>query len=247
MTTSHPCAATRELVAEITAALGPTVALAKLVDAALWLRSRSDLLQSRLRFLVSHPDRLAEIAQSAYWHVNGFAKVKLVERDEFSVRLHVWPAGRDRRGDTEPHSHRWDFASWIAVGAGLSENYFAECDSSEPGGRLHVRYAYGRRATGNGYLMPQGVVTSLLSDPPQERDTGTVYGCSHETIHTVAPVGHDLVATVVLQGRAVAESTAVYRPFGQLRFPHLEPPIDPDHLAGLFGAVDVAITTSDAR
>jgi hypothetical protein len=180
---------------------------------------------------MSHPDRLAAVTQSAYWHINGFAKVKLVERDEFSVRLHIWPAGQDRRGDTEPHSHRWDFASWIAVGPGLFETYFAECRSSDPEGCEYLRYDYGRRTTGGGYLMPQGVVTSLRPERPQERGTNTVYGCAHENVHMVAPIGDDLVATAVLQGRAVAESTAVYRRFVQHGFPTLQRPIDSDCLA----------------
>jgi hypothetical protein len=93
MTDPRSCAAIRELVTEIPAALGPATDLAKLVDAALWLRSRSDLIRAWLQFMMSHPDQLAAVAESAYWHVNGFAKVKLVERNDFSLRLHVWPAG----------------------------------------------------------------------------------------------------------------------------------------------------------
>jgi hypothetical protein len=90
-------------------------------------------------------------------------------------------------------------------------------------------------------------VTSLRPDWTYERGARSIYGCSYTTIHTVAPIGHDVVATVVMQGPAVADSTAVYRPFGQAPFPTLQRPIPPIPLAGLFSAVDAALTTSDAR
>jgi Arc/MetJ-type ribon-helix-helix transcriptional regulator len=63
MTDPRSCAAIRELVTEIPAALGPATDLAKLVDAALWLRSRSDLIRAWLQFMMSHPDQLAAVAE----------------------------------------------------------------------------------------------------------------------------------------------------------------------------------------
>ena len=244
MTAVHPCATTGELVSDIEAAAEPSASLAELVALAEQLRDNPDLLLCRLRYLRSHPDRLDETARRSYWHVNGFAKVKLVERGEYCVRLHVWPAGTSRAGDREPHSHRWDFASWVVVGAGLSETYFTEIDSSA-GDPTHVRYDYGRRHTGDGYLKCRKTVTGLRADRPQVRGRNTVYGCLHTAIHTVAPVGCGLVATVVFQGPQLAESTAVYRPHLDHSFPDLQRPIAPSDLGALLREVEAVITDSE--
>jgi hypothetical protein len=227
---------------EIEAVAEPSASLAGLVAHAERLRDNPDLLRCRLRHLRSHPDRLDEVARRSYWHVNGFAKVRLIARGEYCIRLHVWPSGKDRRGDVEPHGHRWDFASWVVVGRGLRETYFTETDSDTSNSQLHVRYDYGRRTNGNGYLKPRGVVRWLRPDPPQERGRNAVYGCSPTLIHTLAPVGCELVATVVLQGQPVVESTTVYRPYRHPGFPDLQLPIAPTDLGDLLEAVEAAIT-----
>jgi hypothetical protein len=238
---------TDELALEVAAELKPKATLDRLADAGHRLRSRPDVLRSHLRFLASSPDRLAEVSRSAYWHVNGFAKIKLVERDDFCVRLHVWPAGKDRTGDRDPHSHRWDFASWIVVGPGLSEMHFTVTDSSDTGGLRHVEYDYGRCRAGDRHgkprLKPGGGVAWLRAKAPLVRDYDSVYACSHTVIHTVAPApGGDLVATIVLQGPPLADSNAVYRSYGHRHFPALERPIDLTDLGVLIRAVEAAIT-----
>jgi hypothetical protein len=41
---------------------------------------------------------------------------------------------------------------------------------------------------------------------------GTVYSCATDVIHTVDPLGFDLLVTAVVQGRAEVESNAGLRP-----------------------------------
>src|SRR5438552_2883438 len=59
------------------------------------------------------PDRAEPVARCSYWHHNGFAKLVLRIADDHRVRLHVWPAGENRLGESNPHGHRWNFASTV--------------------------------------------------------------------------------------------------------------------------------------
>ena len=234
-----------EIVKKIVAALqsaeessGP----ARLVEAVYRVRDQADLVRAHLQFLLSDPNRIAQAAQCAYWHVNGFLKLRLASNDRFCLRLHIWPSGPNRRGDTEPHSHRWDFASWVAVGPGLLETYFTRTHSSDPGASAHVHYDYGRAAEDEPRLQSGLGVAWLRQEDVQERTAGAVYDCAHHMIHTVAPLGSDLIATVLLQGPKVTETTAVYRPFGTHVFDNLQRPVGTGEFAGLIGAVCDALT-----
>ena len=76
-----------------------------------------------------------------------------LRKDEDGFGRQVLPAGRTSGrpartavATSTPHSHRWDFASWVAVGPGLLETYFTKTESSDPAGSAHVHYDYGREA-----------------------------------------------------------------------------------------------------
>ncbi|MCO1655143.1 hypothetical protein [Pseudonocardia humida] len=226
------CAASRALVAEIDDALLPATGLAALLDAAHRVRRRPDLVRSRLAFLLSHPERLAEVAGRAYWHSNGFAKIKLLHGRGFTVRLHIWPASTGR-GEVNPHGHRWEFASWILTGAGMSEAYYESVESSHTDATPYTRCDYGP-----GQLRPVGDA-SLRVQQVVRRPAGTVYTCTLDALHTVAPIGDGLVATVVLQGPALIHSARVF----VRTDPGPEPaprPIPQDELCELLHLVDAA-------
>lgn len=236
-----------EIVKKIVASLRPGTEssglgeVSGLVEAAHRVREQADVVRAHLRFLLSDPDHFAQAAQRAYWHVNGFLKLRLASHERFCLRLHIWPPGENRRGDTEPHSHRWDFASWVAVGPGLAETYFARTDSDDPEGRHYVHYEYGRTDTDDPRLHKGGVVW-LRTETIDTRTAGTVYGCPHQIIHTVTPMGSDLIATVLLQGPEATRTTAVFRPYRHRDFPVLERSVETDELAALIGAVEEAFT-----
>jgi hypothetical protein len=237
----HQASALDVLIREVIAAPRQDVAMGRLVDAAHRVQQRADLVQSHLQFVLTSPDQLAEIARHAYWHVNGFVKIRLAGNSTFCLRLHIWPPGENRRGDTEPHSHRWDFASWIAVGPGLLETHFARTDSGDPAGNAHVHYDYGRPADHEPQLQSGHGVAWLRPVTTLQRTAGIVYDCAHSVVHTVEPLGSDLIATVLLQGPAVTGTTAVYRPYGNYAFRDLERPVGTSELAALIGAVDDAL------
>jgi hypothetical protein len=187
----------------------PDSSVPDLVELARRIRRRPDVIVERLRFLRRHPCRDAVLAAQSYWHANGFAKVKIAESHGMQVRLHIWPEGQNRLGDVDPHGHRWEFASWVAVGLGLSETYFAAHESVHPGAQRHRRLEY-RRTDGGGHFAERGAAwlhpTRLFV-----RGTGSIYHCPLPVVHTVAPRGDGLVTTVVVQGPVVESSAPVYR------------------------------------
>jgi hypothetical protein len=199
---SHP-------LAPVAGRLAGSRAAADLLGALeLLLRDRSALVDW-LRSLVDDPERLSAVVAASYWHANGFAKLVLHDTPEFRIRLHVWPAGKNRRGEPDPHSHRWDFASTVLTGDGLDIVESEELrERRTPADLACTRYVY------DGFEM--------VEDDDQLKDVflheihkfvvrqGNRYTTETATIHTVAPKGNDLVATLLVQGPHVSDATAVY-------------------------------------
>jgi hypothetical protein len=198
------CAAGDHLKAELGRVLnGGKTTLTDLMTAT--ERLQADLVHSLLTDLRSD---VAAIAEDAYKHQNGFIKIKLLRTEHFTVRLHAWPAGKDRPVETNPHGHRWEFASWIIAGDGLVERIYEPSSPAEPAARGYILYEYGSvggttslREEGWAWLREQGA---------HVRTATSVYPCSRHVVHTVDPVGDEVVATLVLQGPRVAETAPVY-------------------------------------
>jgi hypothetical protein len=183
-------------------------AVADLVRLAEDLQSDPDSLLNIVSAIAADRRRRNEVHKRSYWHPNGFAKIKLLEWPDHSLRLHVWPAGKDRRGDMNPHCHRWAFASGLILGQGMVERYFAETTPTDPDGVEYDRYQYRRRACLGDLRRPKRVHLRELGQV--DRPMGEVYSCTTDVIHTVDPLGLDLLVTAVVQGRAEVETTPVY-------------------------------------
>lgn len=185
-------------------------------------------------------DRAAtDVAARSYWHHNGFAKLVLHAAAGFRMRLHVWPAGQDRRGETNPHGHRWDFTSTVLCGPGLRNTEYREAPTGVP----YVRHTYVSGPAG-GILTALGDACLVVCDSRKIRN-GDRYTVSTETVHTVDPIGASVVATLVLQGPPRLGSTAVYCPPGD---DGEQPgrPIHPGEVRQLVGAVVGALDTRGA-
>jgi hypothetical protein len=174
------------------------------------LAYRADIVRTMLCEIRRVPKWSAALGANAYWHSNGFAKIKIIETPGFCIRLHIWPPGEHRLGEVDPHDHRWEFASWVAIGAGIQERRFEVVADDDPRGMTYTRYSYGRE-DGVSYLRPEGGPSRLRETSVLHRERGHVYSCPPDVLHTVAPVGDGLVATVVLQGPLLEKSTVVYR------------------------------------
>lgn len=148
--------------------------------------------------------RADDVARRSYWHPNGFAKLVLQAGRGYKVRMHVWPAGDDRLGETNPHGHRWNFASTVLCGDGLRDTHYTE----SPSGMTYERYQY---AGGNvaGALTHEKTVHLAMSGE-RTIHTGERYDLDTTVVHTVRPLGSALIATFVVQGTPLHTSALVY-------------------------------------
>jgi len=150
---------------------------------------------------------MRDAVKRSYWHPNGFAKLVLHTSADFRIRLHVWPeADEPSRGESNPHSHRWEFASTIIAGEGM---HMVEYGETSEGGELHSRFWYGADPADPAALRRDGQAYLKKLRTPHVR-RGQVYSCDTEIVHTVRPIDASLTATVVVQGPHRSAKTVVY-------------------------------------
>lgn len=229
------------LIEEVENALRPGADAARLLDVVTMLRGRPRLLRAHLALLRSCDACVERAAKRSSWHENGFAKIRLARRSGCSVRMHVWPPGGGERGDVDPHGHRWEFASWVAVGEGVDEAYFAEEAPDDPSVSPYTRYDFG---SADGPRVMRKIGPSRLRRLDGVRHlAGSTYACLRDVVHTVAPVGSGLVATVVVQGPVVLPSAPVYvPPRPESRTPR---PMTAAELQDLLREVDARLTADE--
>lgn len=151
--------------------------------------------------MLDDPEAVEKLAVDSIYHANGFAKIPFPE----GIRLHVWPAGSGGcGGQSDVHGHCWPFASWIITGR-LEETTYVEDD----GGEVFDIFEYDPNEK-KVPATPTGVAR-LAARPPVDRDAGTVYVRSADDLHVAEPGCADLVASLLVKGKTVRESTPVYR------------------------------------
>ena len=67
------------------------------------MRFSPEVIGGALRAVRDRPERQTEL--QAYRHNNGFVKIKVAEAHGLCMRLHIWPAGKNRRrgsGSAQP-------------------------------------------------------------------------------------------------------------------------------------------------
>lgn len=183
--------------------------LDRLGAAARQIRAGRRELAAWLRDLIADRAAVTEIAKRSYWHPNGFAKIVLHASvdPEFRIRLHVWPRSETpSRGESNPHSHRWEFASYVLTGTGMHMVDFAE---TAEGGKPYRRFRYGTDPANPAALAADGEVRLRRRGAPHVQ-SGEVYTCDTSIVHTVRPIDGGLTATVVVQGPRRTPTTVVY-------------------------------------
>lgn len=180
-----------------------------LYAAAAEIRDNRHSFVSWLDSLSQDEDAVRAAARRSYWHPNGFAKLVLQTsaEPEFRIRLHIWPESDEpSEGESNPHSHRWDFASTVLVGEGM---HMVEYQETAEGGKPFRRFRYGTDPADPAALVSDGEVRLKRVRPPHVWH-GEVYSCDTSIVHTVRPVGAGLTATVVVQGPRRTPTTVVY-------------------------------------
>ena len=197
--TAVSLAAARSLPGAVDAALGTQrEELSALLDAVYAAIGDSVVLKEWLDSLSAD-----EVAANSYWHKNGFAKLVLHIGDDFRIRMHVWPEGKDRLGEFHPHGHRWNFASTVLCGAGLSTVEYQKSPDGKP-------YMWHRYVGGGVSGLRRHSEVRLEPTKQKVIGTGEQHQVDTSVIHTVHPVGDDLVATLVVQSRMLTDNTDVY-------------------------------------
>ncbi|RSN34373.1 hypothetical protein DL990_11905 [Amycolatopsis sp. WAC 01416] len=184
-----------------------------------WLRTVAHRVQdapesflSWLEEILGDEETVRTAAKRSYWHPNGFAKMVLHASADFRIRLHVWPESAEpSRGESNPHSHRWEFASTIVAGEGL---HMVEFRETTEGGMAYDRYRYGADPANPAALRADGGARLEVEKTPRVR-RGDVYSCDTAIVHTVRPIAAGLTATVVIQGPHRTGTTVVYCEPGQ--------------------------------
>ncbi|WP_410655006.1 hypothetical protein [Amycolatopsis sp. lyj-112] len=184
-----------------------------------WLRAMAHRVQddretflSWLEEILRDEESVRAAAKRSYWHPNGFAKMVLHSSADFRIRLHVWPSSeKPSRGESNPHSHRWEFASTIIAGEGM---HMVEYNETGEGGKPHDRYRYGADPADPAALLADGEARLKVVKSPHVR-RGEVYSCDTGIVHTVRPIDAGLTATVVIQGTHRTPTTVVYCEPGQ--------------------------------
>jgi hypothetical protein len=187
-----------------------TIDVAALRGAACQIADRLDEFALWLAELREDDTQVRAITARSYWHPNGFAKLVLPsESTRCKLRLHVWSAANrgPRLGESNPHSHRWEFASTVVAGDGL---HMVEYEETRDAGSEYERFRYGADQNDPAALLPAGSARlAVTATPPVQ--WGQIYSCDTTVVHTVAPIGDDLTATLVVQGPPRSSSTVVYR------------------------------------
>lgn len=190
-------------------------------------------LWTHLRDVLDNNARLHDLADRSAFHHNGFAKIVLLPRASPRVRLHVWhPDRRGVCGADNVHGHRWAFASWIITGR-LKETSYAIKTQGTPFDVYHYPGA------DHGVPFVREGADMLAPSGTNNRERGDVYTRRPHELHTAEPVSTGLVASLVLQGPAAAESTPVYRPAGSSAGWQNQPITAPQLRALLTDVIDI--------
>ncbi|WP_394617102.1 hypothetical protein JNUCC0626_47085 [Lentzea sp. JNUCC 0626] len=166
-------------------------------------------LKALLTGVLADEDRLARIAVRSYYHANSFLKVVLTggEGDTWKLRLHVWhpqPAGTVLTME-DVHSHRWNFTTAIVLGTYNAREF------SVASGEEYHHYNYLPVGEGKSFSLVSRGREQLRRVFDADLPAGTVYHLENTVLHSITQASTDPVASIVMQGLPVKDSTDVYR------------------------------------
>lgn len=71
--------------------------------------------------ILNDEEKMNQLANISYIHVNGFAKIPIYKDSEKIIRIHIWMKNNKERQN--PHSHGWSFNSKIIKGRFINQIY----------------------------------------------------------------------------------------------------------------------------
>jgi hypothetical protein len=177
-----------------------------LVDALSMIASPANF-RSLLAQIIGDGVQLAEVASRSIWHPNGFAKIVLLSRPSYKLRLHIWRNSSGPQPDAREHihNHRWDFSAILLAG-GYCHQEFRPAASGEK------FFAYTYRSAGDSssyFLDPMGT-QALRCVFNAHLSRGSRYTISSEVLHRVVPVPGQSAVSLVLEGPHRPSSVEVF-------------------------------------
>jgi hypothetical protein len=177
-----------------------------LVD-GLSLIANPDNFRSCLAQIIGDGAQLADVAGRSVWHPNGFAKIVLLSRPLYKIRLHIWPNSPGSRiGIRENiHNHRWDFATILLAG-GYCHQEFRPAASGE---NFYAYMYHSSDDLGSYPLDPRGT-QALRRVFDAHLSQGSRYTISSEVLHRVVPEPGQPAVSLVLEGPHQPSSVQVF-------------------------------------
>ncbi len=167
-------------------------------------------LRNLLCAALSSPQVLKEITARSYWHPNGFLKLILAQSSTGStLRVHSWRQQKQQSAseglDTDIHSHRWPFISFVLSGA-LDILEFTETNQCED---RYNKYICAPNRKGLYKLWSLGY-TGLSCSNHQTVGMGEYYSIDTNILHQVFNRSQETI-TAVIQGPPTERSSLVFR------------------------------------
>lgn len=162
----------------------------------------------------------SSVARSSYCHPNGFTKLVLIPFQPgcvpFELRLHDWHTGPSMESEEARlaresiHDHGWDFASYVASGSLLFEE-FEEAD----GGRLYSQFKYLRPGPAIEYFQEHVGTQALRCTRRGIHRHPEIYFFPRYRLHRTIPSCGTRTVSLMLQSPYRPRQARVYRDPGQ--------------------------------
>jgi hypothetical protein len=177
-----------------------------LVDALSMIASPANF-RSLLTQIIGNGIQLADVASRSVWHPNGFAKIVLLSRPLYNLRLHIWRNGSGARAAAREniHNHRWDFSTVLLAGGYCHQEF-------RPAGGGEEFFAYTYRPAGSlgSYSLDPMGTKALRCVFNAHLSQGSRYTISSEVLHRVVPDPGEPTVSLVLGGPHLPSSVDVF-------------------------------------
>jgi hypothetical protein len=177
-----------------------------LVDALSMIASPANF-RSLLTQIIGNGVQLADVANRSVWHPNGFAKIVLLSRPLYSLRLHIWRNGSGSRDAAREniHNHRWDFSTVLLAG-GYCHQEFRPARSGEE----FFAYTYCPASSLGSYSLDPMGTKALRCVFNAHLAQGSRYTISSEVLHRVVPDPGEPTVSLVLEGPHLPSRVEVF-------------------------------------
>jgi hypothetical protein len=177
-----------------------------LVDALSMIASPANF-RSLITQIIGNGIQLADVASRSVWHPNGFAKIVLLSRPLYNLRLHIWRngAGPQPVARENIHNHRWDFSTVLLAG-GYCHQEFRPAGSGEE----FFAYMYHPAGSLGSYSLDPMGTKALRCVFNAHLSQGSRYTISSEVLHRVVPYLGEPAVSLVLAGPHLPSSVEVF-------------------------------------